>query len=263
MSGLVHTIDNGLLGLFGVRYFQLTRDLTIRDRATYVRHYVHQAPQARVSMLDVGCGSSASLLWLRQSADKLASYVGIDRDVVGQGRRFENFPIPRTFHSVDLDQPWDHGRFDLVTCLEVIEHLINDQALFAKLCTQVAPEGRLLLTTPSTPFIARMGKSIPGFDNVSPTQDGDHVRMGYTVDELRAMADANDMEILSVDWLSRYDVEELRSSVATHSPIQRTMHNLRYPRRDPADAWIIGGDPAVNATRYWSIGVYMKHRDAP
>jgi SAM-dependent methyltransferase len=261
-SALVQTLDNALLALCGLGYFRLTRDATILDRADYLAQYVQQAPQPRVSILDVGCGSSATLLWLAQAADKVASYMGIDRNVEGQDRRFKNFPIRHAFRSVDLDKPWDFGRFDLVSCLEVLEHLVDDRPVFAKLCSQVAPGGRLLISAPSTPFVQRMGKLIPGFDRVSPTQDGDHVRMGYMVDEFRAMADVNDMEILSIDWLSRYDTEELRQSYGIQSHPKRLWQNLRYPRGVPENAWVLGGDPAIHAETYWSVGIYMKHKGA-
>ncbi len=263
MTGaFVHTLDNALLGLCGLGYFRLTRDATILERADYLSHYVRQAPQPRVSILDVGCGSSATLLWLGNIAERVASYLGVDRNVEGQDGRFENFPICHAFRPVDLDQPWDFGRFDLVSCLEVLEHIVDDKPVFAKLCSQVAPNGRLLMSTPSAPFVARMGKLIPGFDRVSPTQDGDHVRMGYTVDEFRAMAEANGMEILSIDWLSRYEPEELRHSYNIVSHPRRLWQNLRHPRSNPEDAWVIGGDPATHAETYWSVGVYMKRRGA-
>ncbi|HEX2890136.1 class I SAM-dependent methyltransferase [Vineibacter terrae] len=261
-SALIQTLDNALLALCGLGYFRLTRDATILDRADYLMHYVREAPQPRVSILDVGCGSSATLLWLAPVAEKVASYMGVDGNVEGQDRRFRNFPIRHAFRTVDLDKPWDFGRFDLVSCLEVLEHLIDDRSMFAKLCSQVAPHGRLLISTPSAPFVARMGKLIPGFDHVSPTQDGDHVRMGYTADEFRALAEANNMEILSVDWLSRYEAEELRQAFGVMGPSKRLWQNLRYPRGVPEEAWVIGGDPAVHADTYWSIGIYMKHKDA-
>jgi 2-polyprenyl-3-methyl-5-hydroxy-6-metoxy-1,4-benzoquinol methylase len=259
-NGLVHSLDNTLLRLCGLGYYRLTRDATILERADYLAHYVCEALQPRVSILDVGCGNSATLLWLGRFAGRVASYLGIDRMVEGQDTRFQNFPISHAFRTVDLDQPWDFGRFDLVSCLEVMEHLMDDHALFAKLCSQVAPQGRLLVSTPSTPFVRRMGQLIPGFDRVSTIQDGDHVRMGYTADEFRAMAEANGMEILSIDWLSRFGADELRHSYNLRGHGRRLWQNLRYPRGKTENAWVIGGDPAAYAESYWSIGVYMRKK---
>ncbi|HJQ58226.1 MAG TPA: class I SAM-dependent methyltransferase [Vineibacter sp.] len=257
---LARTIDSALRGFCGLGYFRISRDVTIIERADYCAHYVRNAPQPRVSMLDVGCGSAATLLWLARTTDKVGAYLGIDRNVDGHDRRFANASIPNAFRSVDLDSAWDFGRFDLVTCLEVMEHLMDDRSLFAKLCSQVAPGGRLLMSTPSTPFVQVMGKAIPGIDRVSTTQDGDHVRMGYTVAEFQAFADANGMEILSVDWLSRFTADELRGSFDMMSNLARLIQNWRFPRDKPEDAWVIGGDPAVCAETYWSIGVYMRKK---
>lgn len=257
-AAVVRVVDNTLLGLCGTGYYRITRDVTIVERASYFAHYVQHAPHARVSILDVGCGSSATLLWLEPHAERVASYLGVDGNVEGLDRRFLNSAIPHAFRSVNLDSAWDFGRFDLVACLEVMEHVIEDRPLFARLCSQVAPGGRLLVSTPSTPFVKRMGKLLPGFDRVSPTQDGDHVRMGYTLEEFQSMAAANGMEILSVDWLSRFSAEELRGSYNMISRTKRLWQNWRYPRPNPEDAWVIGGDPAVNAETYWSIGVYMQ-----
>ncbi len=35
----MRTIDKTLFGAFGMPYFKLTRDVTILDRARYMRHY--------------------------------------------------------------------------------------------------------------------------------------------------------------------------------------------------------------------------------
>jgi SAM-dependent methyltransferase len=263
MAGaLVRAFDSALLGLCGTGYFRLTRDATILERADYLAHYALASPQPKVSILDVGCGSAATLLWLGQHAAKVASYLGVDRKVGMQLQRYDSAPIPHAFRTVDLDEAWDFGRFDIVACLEVLEHLVHDTSLFTKLCSQVAPGGWLIVSTPSRPFVERMGRQIAGFDRISSTQDGDHVRMGYTADDFRAMAAVNAMEIVSVDWLSRYGAEELRHSFGIQTTTQRLWQNLRFPRTRQEDAWVIGGDPAICADTYWSIGVCIKHKDS-
>jgi hypothetical protein len=44
------------------------------------------------------------------------------------------------------------GQYDLVTCLEVIEHLFNPLHLLGQIKNVLAPSGALLLTTPCSPF---------------------------------------------------------------------------------------------------------------
>ena len=41
------------------------------------------------------------------------------------------------------------GRFDLVTCLEVIEHVADKRAFIRELARRLAPEGLLVLSTPN------------------------------------------------------------------------------------------------------------------
>lgn len=259
----MRTIDKTLFSAFGMPYFKLTRDVTILDRARYMRHYVDRLAKPNLSILDVGCGSAASLMLLNRDPRPSASYIGIDRETIVGHKSFSNSGIKHEFRAVDLDTAWDIGKFDLVICFEVIEHLIEDARLFRRLCTQVAPNGRLLLTTPSSPFVRRMDRFMPGFASTTPVQNGDHVRIGYDVAELQAMAADNNMVIESVDWLSRFEPEELRSAAFMTGFVPRIRQNLRYRRPAPEDAFVIGGDPAVNAERYWSVGILVRHKDAP
>jgi SAM-dependent methyltransferase len=75
----------------------------------------------------------------------------------------------------------DLGLFDQVYCLEVIEHILDDRKLLRDLAAVIRPGGQLLLTTPSKdhrPFVG---------ERVSGREDGHHVRIGYTFDELDAL----------------------------------------------------------------------------
>jgi SAM-dependent methyltransferase len=68
-----------------------------------------------MTVLDVGCGAGT---WLREW-DRGISVAGVD----GEWAR-ESLVIPLDFTPYDLRKPLDLGkRFDLVTCLEVAEHL--------------------------------------------------------------------------------------------------------------------------------------------
>jgi len=115
--------------------------------------------------------------------------------------------------------------------------------------------GRLVLSTPSTPFVQRVARDNPRFGHVSPTQDGDHVRQGYVAEELLAMARDNGLEVTSIDWISRFDsAADVTDLLKPRSPGRLLLHNLRQPR-DPALAYRIGGDPAECAEAWWSIGI--------
>ena len=70
------------------------------------------------------------------------------------------------------------GQYDQVICLEVIEHILDDRKLLRDLAAVTRPGGRLLLTTPYRDHIPVFG------EEVSPQEDGHHVRRGYTHEEM-------------------------------------------------------------------------------
>jgi SAM-dependent methyltransferase len=98
-------------------------------------------PEARV--LDAGCGSGRTL-------DELERY----GDVSGLDLSAEAVAVARERH-VDVRQgaveaiPFDDATFDLVTCLDVLEHTPDDRRTLAELRRVTRPGGHLLLTVPA------------------------------------------------------------------------------------------------------------------
>lgn len=99
-------------------------------------------PGARV--LDAGCGSGRLL-------DELAgrfevSGVELDADSVAAARARGHADI----HEGMVETlPWDDATFDLVTCLDVIEHTQDDRVTLRELRRVLRPGGALLLTVPA------------------------------------------------------------------------------------------------------------------
>lgn len=96
------------------------------------------------SVLDIGCGPGGWLgRWASAGVTRLA---GVDRDIGGYAG-----PQARLIcANLDLDEVDLGGeRFDLVSAVEVVEHLENPGRLFRFAARQLAPGGRFLLTTPN------------------------------------------------------------------------------------------------------------------
>jgi SAM-dependent methyltransferase len=96
-------------------------------------------------ILDLGCGTGA---WLKRLHD--AGY----RNLCGVDRDLEAFGAKEVAHFIaaDLDANDDLPQlvnFELVTMIEVIEHVANPQRLVERASRALAPGGHLLITAPN------------------------------------------------------------------------------------------------------------------
>ena len=103
---------------------------------------------ADASILDAGCGSGRTMVQLAAygsvcgvEPSEQAAAVARARDV-GEVR-------PGRLEAL----PWPDETFDLVTCLDVIEHTADDRGALAELWRVTRRAGRLLLTVPAYPVL--------------------------------------------------------------------------------------------------------------
>jgi SAM-dependent methyltransferase len=100
----------------------------------------------RAEILDAGCGSGRTMqelaaygtvsgVELSDAAAEVARARGVGEVVIG---RLEELP-------------WSDEHFDLITCLDVLEHTPDDRATLAELRRVCRPGGHLLLTVPACP----------------------------------------------------------------------------------------------------------------
>ena len=104
------------------------------------------SPNPRI--LDVGCGTGANLKML--AAFGKAEGVDISTQAV-------DFCRERGLNSVKLGAaeqlPYENASFELVTALDVIEHLDDDDAGLREMRRVLSPDGRLLLFVPAFMFL--------------------------------------------------------------------------------------------------------------
>lgn len=111
-------------------------------------------PLAGKSALDVGCGAG---LMCEPLARLGATVTGVDaaqenvaeawRHAVGQGLAID-------YRCADVAEIG--GRFDLVTSMEVIEHVSDPAAFVAALAARLAPGGLMVLSTPNRTRLSRL-----------------------------------------------------------------------------------------------------------
>ena len=102
----------------------------------------------RPRILDVGCGTGANLLMLSKYGD--AEGVDLSEDALAfcRERGLENVKL-----GAAEKLPYEDGTFDLVTALDVVEHLDDDLGGLSEMRRVLRPGGRVLLFVPTFMFL--------------------------------------------------------------------------------------------------------------
>jgi 2-polyprenyl-6-hydroxyphenyl methylase/3-demethylubiquinone-9 3-methyltransferase len=171
-------------------------------------------------VLDLGCGTGAWLKRLRESG--FGYLTGIDR-------RHDRFVADARFICADFDQsPSDDSRaarmplrnadelgtYDLITAIEIIEHVSSPASFIAFAAAHLAPNGWLVITTPNIHALRLRVRflftgKLHGFD---VNADPEHVHPWLIGDAHSAMLARNGLELyqmLTYDsggsrWFARF-----------------------------------------------------------
>lgn len=212
-TNLAQTLDQQLLRVFGLPYLRLTREDSIHERFRYLVQVVREfgAGRSPMRILDVGCGSGLALWYLsRYCPAYVSSYLGIDLSTRRLMPRYSHVSTAHGFRDVNLDDDWHVGEIDLAWCSETLEHLTDDAGAFRKICRSVASGGHIVTTMPSRPHFESMARFLPRLLDVSPCQDGGHVRVGYDANSLAALCAGTRASLRRVDYITRSDLAYLR-----------------------------------------------------
>jgi 2-polyprenyl-6-hydroxyphenyl methylase/3-demethylubiquinone-9 3-methyltransferase len=132
-------------------------------RLKYVRDQIDQhwqcdecsrTPLAGRTALDVGCGAGllaeplARLGAAATGLDASPELIAVAREHARAGGREIDY---RCGELAELE-----GRFDLITCMEVIEHVADPAAFVKELAKRLAPGGLLILSTPNATGWSRL-----------------------------------------------------------------------------------------------------------
>jgi len=116
--------------------------------ASFVEDICRRVTDRRARILDVGCGTGANLLMLSEYGD--AEGVDVSEDALA-------FCRERGLEKVRLgageELPYEDGTFDLVTALDVVEHMDDDLAGLREMRRVLRPGGRVLLFVPTFMFL--------------------------------------------------------------------------------------------------------------
>lgn len=108
----------------------------------------NNCPLAGKSALDVGCGAG---LLCEPLARMGAAVTGVDaapENVAAAAIHAEGVGLDIRYIAGEIGAQ-DLGTFDLVTSMEVVEHVADKRAFLAQLATRLAPGGLMVLSTPN------------------------------------------------------------------------------------------------------------------
>lgn len=192
-----------LLKIFGFPATLMTADTMVLDRWLWLRRRLDRRRVA-ASLLEVGCGSGAFTI----GAARLGYHAtGLSWDVRNQTVAAERAQASGATHAAFLihdarkldEEPSFKAAYDVVLCLECVEHVLDDKKLLRDLATCLKPGGNLLLTTPNIEY-----RPLTKDDNGpwSRLEDGGHVRKGYHEATLRALAESAGLDVRAITYCS-------------------------------------------------------------
>lgn len=148
-------------------------------------------PDAQVRMLDAGTGrGDLALYFARHHPGWQVTGIDVEDDRVARCKETTKLLHLNNvkFRRLDLLQLEGSEQYDLITCADVLEHIVDDRLALANLARALRPGGYMVLSFPSVPqrqhlrLVRWREKRI----NFSPSQIG-HVREGYCIDGIAAL----------------------------------------------------------------------------
>lgn len=197
--------NNTLVKLLKFRATLIHGDTLVLDRWRWLKKRLPKTKQ-RLKLFDVGCGSGAFTMGASKRGYQA---VGLSWDKRNRKIAEERAKICNTHNATfeigdvrKLDQYEQYkNRFDVAVCLEVIEHILNDQKVFDDIYQTLKPGGKLLLTTPYLHYKA----IVKSDDGPFCTQEtGWHVRRGYTADMLKEICKKSGFKIKEISYCSGF-----------------------------------------------------------
>jgi SAM-dependent methyltransferase len=116
--------------------------------ASFVEQICREIKDRTPRILDVGCGTGANLMMLSQFGE--TEGVDISQDALSFCRERG---LQNVRHGAAEKLPYEDGTFDLVTALDVVEHLDDDLAGLREIRRVLRPNGHALLFVPTFMFL--------------------------------------------------------------------------------------------------------------
>jgi SAM-dependent methyltransferase len=173
-------------------------------------------------LLDVGCSTGEFLLAARSLG---AEPMGLDLDHGALRFVHDHLGIPVIQGDAgQVDLP--HAAFDVITCWDLVEHLIEPRAGILRLVKALRPGGRIAFWTPNADLIGKLGEEWMGF-----RVDLEHLQY-FTAQTLGSLLDDQGVhaihhEAIGFPTLARLENPQL-GIVAAQGRLRERLHQYRW-----------------------------------
>lgn len=104
-------------------------------------------PEGSAAHLEFGCGDGMFLDSLRRKEIERLVGLDISREAIGKARAsYPDLDFRQITRTTPL--PFEAGSFDSITIIEVLEHVVEQEALLAELARVLRDDGTLIVTVP-------------------------------------------------------------------------------------------------------------------
>ena len=159
-------------------------------------------PSRRV--VDLGCRQGVVSLALREGSEGMWVFADVDPRPLGEARKVLGDRVVLVGESL----PFPDGSFDVVLCLDLLEHVADDRLLIAEVARILKPSGRAYLSTPRSGGF--LFPRLRGLFGLTPEVYG-HVREGYSLEELRTLSQDVGLKVLYQGTYARFFTEAVET----------------------------------------------------
>lgn len=178
-------------------------DCTVYDRYKWLDRYIPPVNDNH-TLLDVGCGNGTTL------------FLGASKGYHSTGLTWSDDDSNRIQRKIDIINPKKNiniivhdirklndltfEKFNIITCTETIEHIIDEKKLIKTLSNYLQDKGLLFITTPNL-FFEFNGKDENG-PFTKNYEDGNHVVRGYTIGYLENILKKHNIIIIKKFYIT-------------------------------------------------------------
>ncbi len=202
-------------------------------------------------VLELGCGDGSMSRLLRERCE--AHIIGIDHnpDIVWQAQRYCDYVFTE-----DLDDPHsldalEGEKFDVITLVDVLEHLQHPEALLQRLKPLLLDEGQILISIPNIAHSSVRLELLNGrFDyETAGILDATHLKF-FTAESVQALLEDADFVVNDIDYTWHDLPDEVITRYLKAAGLEPTAAALAKFHEPDAIAYqfIISSSPLVSKT---------------